>query len=80
MDKARIEGMEREINRLKRWWMVGMEEHPGAWALNARVVYGTMWDEREWEIADRWRLMVVMDGRVMMDEGVYLWKAEKVEE
>lgn len=78
---AKIKVLEEKINKMKRHWTVQMEARLGAWTIKATPAeLGKLREKREWEIADRWRLRAVIDGRVMMLEEVYDKKVEELME
>lgn len=69
------------MNEMKRHWTVQMEARPGAWAYKATPKeLGQLREKREREMADRWRLRAVIDGRMMVLEEVYDERVDELEE
>jgi len=73
--------LEEEMEKMKHHWTLEMEARPGAWMHEATPdILGEWRENREWAIADRWRLMAVLNGRAMVLGELYDKKLEELKE
>ena len=78
---VKIKKLEEEMEKMKHHWTLEMEARPGAWMHEATPdILGEWRENREWAIADRWRLMAVLNGRAMVLGELYDKKVEELKE